>query len=129
MYAPGRSKKRLSTSVSLLCLQHNGQDRSHDEKCKNSCTDTCLFLYLGSFAYKNSTRISSVSDSTCAMLTNDQIYLLQQEKKSRLEDRRRLNAFEFVLFFNCKTAQKSRLRSCSRWTRSRSHAFLQYLNK
>jgi len=100
----------ISTSVSLLCLwslekngQDNGQDRSHDTKCQISYTDTCLLLFLGCFAYKNSTRISSVSDSTCAMLTNDQILSL-----TAIKDLRRLIAFECVLYLNCKNDQKSR---------------------
>ena len=40
-----------------------------------------LFLFLCCFAYKYSTKISSVSDSTCAMIPNDQILSLTARKR------------------------------------------------
>ena len=49
--------------------------------CKILCTDRRLFLFLCCFAYKYSTMISSVSDSTCAMIPNDQILSLTARKR------------------------------------------------
>ena len=49
--------------------------------CKILCTDTRLFLFLRCFAYTYSAMISSVSDSTCAMIPNDQILSLTARKR------------------------------------------------
>ena len=49
--------------------------------CKISRTDRRLFLFLCCFAYKYSTMISSMSDSTCAMIPNDQILSLTAKKR------------------------------------------------
>jgi len=71
-------------------------------------------------AYKSRTMIFFVSNYTCAMIPNDQIWYLRQVKDEPPCNPSTVSRVRVRALFEWQTAQKSRSRSCSRWTRSRS---------